>query len=169
MPDVNAGSIALATFAALCLLLITFLYRLAFGWLDTWLGGRRADTDIKQATAGRLWAEVERADPPTPTTTTLPDSATTADEAQGVAFAAVRFRVGRCLAQHKSRADVIRELWGYVSTNGGGNYTRAGRLVDRAAQEFGYPRYPDFEALAKAEASGVTINSRAGSRRIHPD
>lgn len=73
----NAGQVILGTFTLLCIILVIFVWRAAFGWLDARLDLMRGDAEIKFASADKLRAEIAAVAPPQPETTSLPADETT--------------------------------------------------------------------------------------------
>lgn len=68
-------------------------------------------------------------DTPTPPPTQLPTELPTGNQYTMMRRSFV-YRVGECIEQDMTRAETIKALFGYDSTDGGGAYTAAGKSID---------------------------------------
>lgn len=148
------------------LILVVILITWA-AWGSSWLADRHTERKVRLGNSTRLLADIDDAsDPDELPTTPLPDYLPS--PAKGIDYRAIRFQVGRGIAQKWTRGQVIQRTWGYTRGN---NYTEAGKRVDELAREFGFPAgYPDWQLLASIQdQTTLVINTARGSRRIARD
>lgn len=133
-------------------------------FVNEWQKDKATHRQVELARSGWLAMEIANAKPPV---TELPPYQSRAPE-PAMAMASVRFLVGKGIARRMTRAQVIKAGWGYQQ---GGNYTRAGALVDEIAKSFGWlSGYPDWNELDRIEkATTLVVKDRNGARRIAAD